>query len=339
MELELRYDLRNPPAWRRDWAGLYADFLGQVEWADANGFSRVTLSEHHFSEDGYLPSSLTMGAAVAARTTSIQIALSLVLLPLKHPVQVAEDAAVVDVLSGGRLELTVGAGYRPEEFAGYGVAMSERAARVEESIEIIARCWEEDGFDYEGRFWTLRGVDVQPKPVQRPRPRIVMGGSSEVAARRAARIAGGFAANHPEHAAAWRDEVRRLGRDPGDDRARPSIPKGIPTNFLLVARDPDAAWDTVAPHALYESNSYARWSAARGNSPYRAATSGDDLRTNGTYGALSPDEVTTLVRAHEVDGAVARLVFHPLMGGMPFELGQAGLQLVIDEVAPAVLGS
>jgi alkanesulfonate monooxygenase SsuD/methylene tetrahydromethanopterin reductase-like flavin-dependent oxidoreductase (luciferase family) len=335
---EVRYDLRNPVEWRRGWTEFYADFLRQVEWADANGFSRVTLSEHHFAEDGYAPSTLTVASAIAARTTSIKIALSLVLLPLKHPVQVAEDAAVVDILSGGRLELTVGAGYRPAEFAGYGIAMNERAGRMEEGIEIIKRCWEEERFSHEGRFWSLRDVAVQPKPVQQPRPRIFMGGSSEEAARRAARIADGFNANQPAHAAAWRAEMVRLGKDPGDER-QPAVPPGIPSNFLLVAEDPDEAWRTVAPHALYESNTYVRWTAERGNSVYQPADSPEGLRASGTYDVLTPEQVVDKVRLHQNEGNLARLVFHPMMGGMPFDLGQESLQLVVDQVMPALAGS
>ena len=216
--------------------------------------------------------------------------------------------------------------------------MSERAARTEEGIEIITRCWQESGFNHEGRFWNLRGVDVQPKPVQQPRPRIVMGGSSVSAARRAARIADGFAANHPEHAAAWRDEMQKLGRDPGPEGGRPSVPPGVPTNFLLVARDAEGAWLTVAPHALYESNTYARWSAERGSSPYAAAESADELRRNGTYGVLTPEETASRIADHEDAGHTARLVLHPMMGGMPFALGQEGLELVVDEVVPALEG-
>ncbi|MDQ1361007.1 MAG: hypothetical protein QOJ44_1384 [Acidimicrobiaceae bacterium] len=334
MDYELRYDLRNPLAWRRDWVALYADFLDQVEWADAHGFSRVTLSEHHFSEDGYVPSTLTVAAAVAARTKSIRIALSLVLLPLKHPVQVAEDAAVVDIISGGRLELTVGAGYRPAEFAGYGIPMRERPGRMEEAIEIITRCWEEDRFSFAGTYWDLRDVQVQPKPVQQPRPRIVMGGSSKAAARRAARIADGFAANQPEHAAAWREEMLRLGRDPDSQPKTATVPAGVPTNFFLVAADPEAAWDIVGPHALYESNMYVQWTAERGASPYQGAATPGELVANGTYGVLTPDQTVTRIRQHEDRGHAGRLVFHPMMGGMPVALGQEGLQLVVDEVMP-----
>ncbi|MBI2867676.1 MAG: LLM class flavin-dependent oxidoreductase, partial [Chloroflexi bacterium] len=121
MHFRARFDLRNPPQWRQPFDRFYAQFLDQVAWLDAHGFDRVSLSEHHFVEDGYLPSPFTMAAAIAARTKRIRIHLSIVVLPLKHPVQVAEDAAVVDILSGGRLDLAVAGGYRNDEFEGYGI--------------------------------------------------------------------------------------------------------------------------------------------------------------------------------------------------------------------------
>src|SRR5438105_653835 len=111
MRFELRYDLRNPPQWRRPFEAYYADFLRQVEWADVHGFARVNLMEHHFVEDGYDPSPLTVAAAIAARTKRIKIKLNVLLLTLRHPVQVAEEIALVDIISGGRIEVVFGAGY------------------------------------------------------------------------------------------------------------------------------------------------------------------------------------------------------------------------------------
>ena len=176
MDFEIKYDLRNPAAWRKPWADVYAHFLDQVVWADDNGFDTVMLHEHHFSDDGYLPSPFTAAAAIAARTRRIRIRLALVLLPLKHPVQVAEDAAVLDIISGGRLEVVVGAGYVPGEFEGYGISIKQRPSRMEEAVEIIKRCWSEEEFSHTGKHWTLRNVRVMPKPLQQPM-KLLMGAS------------------------------------------------------------------------------------------------------------------------------------------------------------------
>src|SRR5207302_11362216 len=109
MKFGLGYDLRNSPRFARPFEVLYGEFLDQVEWADNHGFDSVSLPEHHFSDDGYVPSPFVAAGAIGARTRRMRIGISLILLPLKHPVQAAEDAAVVDIITRGRLDLTVGA--------------------------------------------------------------------------------------------------------------------------------------------------------------------------------------------------------------------------------------
>src|SRR5882762_631103 len=316
MEFELRYYLRNPPQWRRPWDELYRDVLEQAEVADRHGFDRVTLSEHHFTEDGYLPSPFVLGAAIAARTTRVKIALGLVLLVLKHPVQTAEDAAVLDIISGGRLELTVGGGYLPEEFAGYGVPINQRPSRMEEALEIVRRCWEEDEFSFHGRHWNLENVAVAPKPVQQPRPRILLGGSSVAAAHRAARFADGFSGAAPLHEE-YRAEMVRLGKDPGPPMPTPV--SGYPRLFFHVSADPVAAWKVIGPHVLYESNAYAEWaSQGRALAYYTTATDPDDLVAAGTHLVVTPAEAIEFGRQmQQAQGPNARMVIQPLVAGLP----------------------
>ena len=335
MEFQIKYDLRNPPAWRKPWDQHYGQFLDQVAWADENGFDTVVLHEHHFAEDGYLPSPFVAGAAIAARTKRIRIRLGLILLPLKHPVQVAEDAAVLDIISGGRLELVLGAGYVPAEFEGYGISIKQRPSRMEEAINIIQRCFEEDSFDYEGRYWNLRNVRLMPKPLQQPRPKIIMGASSAVATERAARLADEFMPSSPAFIDTWRKARVALGRDPGPAPAADA--PNPPGNFLCVARDPDAVWARVAPHALWESNSYAGWAAARGGGNYVATDDDSQLRASGAYAVLPPEQVVELALAMiDKQTMPNRLLFHPMMGGMPHEVGQESLDLVVSEIMPAV---
>ena len=259
VEFELVYDLRNPAPWTRPWPSLYGAFLDQVEWADRHGFDAVRVSEHHFSDDGYLPSPLLAASAAAARTQALRLRLGAILLPLRHPVQLAEDIAVLDNLSAGRTEVILAGGYREAEFSGYGIPIRQRPSRIEEAVEIIKRCWTGEEFSFSGRYWSLRDVRVRPQPFQRPRPRIVLGGSSPEAALRAARIADGFAPPTAAPLEMWRDEVRRLGGDPTEaEQLVPGRVIGART-FLHVSEDPEAAWKEVAPHALYLTNSYASW--------------------------------------------------------------------------------
>ena len=183
----LWYDFRNPAPWRRPWQRLYQETLEQVAWADSLGFDSVWLSEHHFTDDGYLPALFPMLAALATRTSHMRLGTAVLLAPLHHPLRLAEDAAVVDVLSGGRLELSVAPGYRAEEFALLGVRRAERGRRTDETIEIVKAAWRAQRFSYRGSCFRFEDVVVTPPPLQRPHPPIWVGGSSQAAARRAAR--------------------------------------------------------------------------------------------------------------------------------------------------------
>src|SRR6516225_8988280 len=123
-------DFRNPPNSGRSFTDLYRDCLEQVEIAESLGFDSIWLTEHHFTDDGYLPSMLPAAAAIAARTRRVTIGTFVLLAPFQHPLKLAEDAAVVDVISNGRLRLGLGQGYRQEEFDGFGVPRAERLGRT-----------------------------------------------------------------------------------------------------------------------------------------------------------------------------------------------------------------
>ena len=124
----IRFDLRNPAFAGIEMADRYAAALDMAEWADRLGFAIITLSEHHGSEDGYLPSPLPLAAAIAARTEAATIYVAAMVASFHDPLRLAEDAAIVDLVSRGRLRLVITNGYVAEEFAMFGVPMDERAA-------------------------------------------------------------------------------------------------------------------------------------------------------------------------------------------------------------------
>src|SRR5438067_1862946 len=148
MKFGLIYDLRNPERWHTPWPTHYQEFLDNVVELERLGFDEVALPEHHFHPDGYIPSPIPMMAAIAARTSRIRIASDLFVLPNHHPVRLAEDVAMVDVLSNGRVIFKAGAGAAKREPAGFGFAADTRLGRNTEAIDIIKRCWTEDVFDY-----------------------------------------------------------------------------------------------------------------------------------------------------------------------------------------------
>lgn len=166
---------------------LYSDTLKNVQLAEQSGFNSAWLSEHHFLEDGYCSSPLTMAAAMAAKTEKIRIGTGALILTLHNPVRVAEDAATVDLISNGRLDLGVAIGYRKEEFEGFNIDIKKRPSRIEEAIEIIQKSWGEESFSFEGKRFGFHNINVTPKPVQKPIP-MYIGAFEEPAIRRAGRF-------------------------------------------------------------------------------------------------------------------------------------------------------
>src|SRR5262245_25808427 len=230
----LRFDFRNPDFAGTAAADRYAAALEMVEWADQRGCVTVAVSEHHGSSDGYLPSPLPMLAAMAARTTNVSFAVAALIAPFYDPIRLAEDLVVLDHLSKGRVDLIVAAGYVRDEFAMYGVDPAERAARVVETVTTLKAAFTGDPFKFRGR-----SVTITPAPYRAGGPSVSLGGSSEAAARRAARIADGFIPSVPEVWEFYRDEVIALGRpDPG--------PSPIAKNRVVaLAEDADEGWERM----------------------------------------------------------------------------------------------
>ena len=165
----------------------FEETLRECERAEATGFDSIWLGEHHNNPVLY-PAPLIGLSAVASRTQSIRLGTGVLLLPLYHPVMVAEEGAMVDMISGGRLILGVGAGYAPEEFAAFGYSLKERAGRLEEGASLLHRLWTEKNVTHDGKYYQVNNATIAPRPVQQPRPPIWFGAWVEPAIRRAARL-------------------------------------------------------------------------------------------------------------------------------------------------------
>jgi alkanesulfonate monooxygenase SsuD/methylene tetrahydromethanopterin reductase-like flavin-dependent oxidoreductase (luciferase family) len=319
----LRFDMRAPvdgPASTRD---LYDAAIEMSVWGEEHGAVSLVLSEHHASTDGYLPSPLVLAAAVAARTTSVPIMVAALLVPLHDPVRLAEDMAVLDVISHGRVMYVAGLGYRPEEYAMFGRSLAERGRRMEECLTVLRRAWSGEEFDYDGR-----AVHVTPPPETPGGPPLMYGGGTPAAARRAARF------GLPFFAQAWserleqtyRDECARLGNEPG----LCIVPAPGSATSIFVAEDVDRAWERLGPYMLHDAQMYASWLGDTAAASKSTAVSIDSLRAEaGPYRILTPEEAVDYVRTY---GALA---LHPLCGGCPPELAWESLELVADRVLPA----
>jgi len=195
--------------------------IAEAQLAEASGFDSCFFGEHHQDKDGFLPSPLIVCTAVAARTTKLTVGTSVILLPLHHPVRIAEDVVTLDLVSKGRVILGVGIGYQPADFRAFSVPMEHRAALFEEGIEILRRCWSGEPFSFHGKHYSLDDVRVTPKPFQRGGPPLWIGASIDGAARRAGRIADGFVgtpstglANARRLIDVYRDAATAAGRKP-----------------------------------------------------------------------------------------------------------------------------
>src|SRR6266508_4660794 len=170
------------------------EVIAEAQLAEASGFDSCFFGEHHQDKDGFLPSPLIVATAVAAHTRRLRVGTSVILLPLHHPVRVAEDVITLDLVSKGRVILGVGVGYQPSDFRAFGVPMEHRLAIFEESVEILRRCWSGERFSFRGTHYTLEDVQVRPRPYQRPAPPLWIGASVPSAVRRAGRLADAFVA-------------------------------------------------------------------------------------------------------------------------------------------------
>jgi len=317
----IRFDLRNPAFAGVDMADRYEAALDMAAWADRVGFAIVTLSEHHGSSDGYLPSSLPMAAAIAARTERIGIYVAAMVASFHDPLRLAEDAAVVDLVARGRLHLVITNGYVAEEFAMFDVPLGERAARTTEAVEVLQRAWSGQPFDHRGRT-----VRVTPAPFSVGGPALLLGGSSDAAARRAARLGVGYQPSNGVSWPAFRAECALVGRaDPGEYL-------GGDSTVTIPSTDPDATWRAIAPYALHEANAYGAWAAAA-DAPtgYLGATDADELRASGQYRVVTPDALLAELAAQ---GPFGFALLHPMLGGIPPALAWEGLHLFEREVLP-----
>jgi alkanesulfonate monooxygenase SsuD/methylene tetrahydromethanopterin reductase-like flavin-dependent oxidoreductase (luciferase family) len=159
-----------------DYARVWDEALEQISYADSLGFDSVWLAEHHGSTYGTIPSPQVAAAAIACHTERMRIGIAVSILPFDNPVRIAEDYALVDVISKGRLDFGVGRGYQPREFKmlGLGDKMGQSREMFREALEIILGSWQSDDFSYDGKHYQVQNINVIPKPVQKPHPPVYM---------------------------------------------------------------------------------------------------------------------------------------------------------------------
>jgi alkanesulfonate monooxygenase SsuD/methylene tetrahydromethanopterin reductase-like flavin-dependent oxidoreductase (luciferase family) len=248
------YDFRNPPDSGVSDRVLYGEILEQVKWLDQIGADLVWFTEHHFVDDGYLPSWIPVAGAMASITQNIRFGTDVCLMPFNHPIRLAEDLAVLDNLSGGRVELGLGMGYAPHEFRGFGFPVGRRVSLMEEGVEVLQRCFSGERFSFSGKRYQFENVKITPGYVQEGGPPLWLAAMSEAGALRAARFDTHFLPQGLRKSSfdPWVNALQQSGREPGDHRV------GI-IRSILVTEDRDADWPVVRAAERYRMELYQRF--------------------------------------------------------------------------------
>lgn len=284
---------------------LYAAAIDMCAWAETRGAALAVLSEHHGAEDGHLPAPLTLASAIAARTRTLAILLAAVPIPLWDPVRLAEEMAVLDLISQGRVSYVFGVGHRGEEYDHFGADMTTRGRRADEILTVLGPLVRGEAVEYRGRT-----VRVTPGCGSPYGPMMLIAGGSEAAARRAARFGLGFVSqtDSPALKEFYEAQCRAHGHEPGIVQF--PVP-GLPT-AVFVADDVDRAWDVLGPYLLHDAVMAASYRPHDDSvASITRADSVDALHDEGgPYRIFTADEATDYVRGGRP------LPLHPLCGGI-----------------------
>lgn len=318
-----------------DPARRFAETLEQARLIRSLGFDSIWGGEHHVTPGFHYFPLLPMLERLAAEVAGLEIGTNLVLLPLHNPVEIAEVGAFLDVITGGRFLLGVGLGYRPEEFAVFGVPMGERVSRLVEGVEIIRRLWTEDKVTHRGRHWAFENVSIRPRPIQSPRPPILVGAQVPAGIARAARIADGWLVVPLPRV----DEFAGQARAFAAARAAAGLTPGPHVCRLLevvCAPDEEAAIRRAAPYLLDKYAAYFSW-GLEGLTLDPGAAPDEQLRrlAMNRFALGSPSQVVEALVAQHAAGAT-HLTMRVSWPGMPQADVLAGIELLGREVLPEV---
>ena len=331
--------------------------LEQMEWTEALGFDQIWLTEHHFIDYGLAVDPATLAGVAAARTQRVRIGLAAAILPFHHPLRLAEQTALVDVISRGRLDVGVGRGNRPAEFRGYNVPQQENRERFDEAVEVLKGAWTEERFSHAGRFFTVNEARVMPRPVQKPHPPLYqVCGSKESIEATAARgwpmLNSVLRGNAEQQLAANRDlyvgALRTRGRSDADVAVLLND-WGVSRQIYVAATDAQAQAEAKEAELWYQE-SFRRFvlpdrieDAHPSLQPHfrqlaerLAKVNWDDLvRETVAFG--SPETVARKVEAMRACG-VGHVLYWMNFGGLPQAKIRRSMELFAREVMPRLRG-
>ena len=319
MKLGLYFDLRNPAPWARPWPEVYGRALDLVVEAERLGAASVWFSEHHLFADGYLPQPLTFAAAAAARTSRVRIGTAVLIAALRPAALVAEEAAVIDQISGGRLELGIGAGYSVPEYELYGADITKRYGLTDAAVAEIRRLLDE-------------GI-VTPPAAQNPFP-IWLGYQGPQGAKRAGRLGVGLLSLDRALLDPYREGLVEGGHDPATARTGGMLD-------IIVADDPEEAFERILPHYAHQLNSYRAAAVAGSGRDAPKEITVEKLRGGAAQKGqipglrvLTPTDAVAAIREATEGSPVEPVYLWASVAGMPDEIVERHVELTCTQVAP-----
>ncbi len=324
----LWYDFRNPEPWAIPFETLYEQALDQIVDSERLGFDSVWITEHHFCDDGYTPSPLVIAAAIGARTKRLRIGTNLMILPLHNPVRIAEDCATLSLLTKGRFDLGVGIGYKEAEFAEFGRQLNHRPSLMEEAITIIRKSWAGEALNFSGKRFSHGDIRVTPTPAPNHAPRIFLGGLSEPAIDRAARIADGFLSTGGIGQDLYVAALQKNGKAAEDG----VICAG---HWAIISDDPEREAAHVGPYVLNQTNQYITWGAFGPPDKVPLFPDADSAIANGLYelwdADMAVEKLTAMLRAYP---QIKDVHFWAQFPGEPVASGQKRIEYIARTVLP-----
>jgi probable F420-dependent oxidoreductase len=312
---------------------FYRDALEEVVRAEDLGFDSVWMEEHHSVTDHYWPSPLPVLAGFATRTTRMRLGTDILVAPFYHPVRLAEDAAMLDVMSGGRFVLGIAIGYKPDEFALYGAALEKRGARFEEQLAVMKALWTQDRVAFHGTYYTVDGR-LEPRPVTRPHPPVWIGGWGDITLRRAATLADNWVPGPTADLArllAGKQQVLANRRAAGRNEAVTEWPL---TRDVIIADTDREARELAEKHIMI---SYRKEYAGGWRHPFIDASIAIDLDAlmQNRFLIGGPDQVVRALRPFVTEYGMTHLICRVFFPGMPHRHIMRELELIAKEVRPA----
>ena len=310
----------------------YREALEEVIRAEDLGFDSVWMEEHHSVTNHYWPSPLPVLAGFATRTSRLVLGTDIVVAAFHHPVRLAEDVAMLDVISNGRLVLGIAIGYKPDEFALYGVELEKRGARFEEQLAIMKGLWTQERVQFNGTYYTLEGR-LEPKPVQKPHPPLWIGGWGDITLRRAATLADNWI---PGPTA---DLARLLAGKKQFLERRRAAGLAAPTEWpltrdVIIADTDQRARELAEEHIMV---AYRREYAGGWRHPFIDASVATDLDKlmEDRFIIGGPEQCVRRLRRFVEQYGMTHLICRMFFPGMPHAHIMRGLELLAREVMPA----